>query len=303
MDEDFLDVTENSKKVWIFFIFIVVLIVILGYFLIFRKFNFGAKTVQLEYGSTLSENVEDYLTKKVVNPKDYKLNTSNVNPNEIGSYTYTITYNNITKKGTVNVEDTTPPDFTLQEFIVEEGSETYYLGDFLATCEDVSKPCLVSLKNEKDESLFNKVGTHTIDIVVTDLYGNKKEGQATLKVVEKGSYVNPKTTDLEIASNSREDSSFKGTVYKKLEKALEPNSDAADDVMSEISAIDLEQYIITNYAGYRLVSSEIIELYNKSSYVVGYSIEATISNGTEKVIYIEESKVPSNETTDQTSEE
>lgn len=292
MDEDFLDVTESSKKVWIIFIAVIVVLAVLGYFFIFKKYTFGIKTVKLEIGSTISTDVEDYLTRKVANPSEYKLDVSKVNTDEAGTFTYTVTYNGITKKGKVEVKDTKAPEFTLQELVVEEGNTDYFLGDILEKCEDISMPCLVSLKNEDDIKLFDQVGTHKIDIFVSDIYGNKVDAKGDIKVVEKGTYVDPKSQDLEVASNSRDDENFNGLIYEKLDKALRASGDEADDAMAEVSKIDLEAYVNVNYPGYKLVSSEIIELFNKSSYVVGYSIEIVITNGTLKTVYADKSKVP-----------
>ncbi len=65
------------------------------------------KEITLEINNTLSADVKDYLA----NPNDIddivinrlKLDTSNVNVNEIGSYNFTITYNKKIYNGTVNV--------------------------------------------------------------------------------------------------------------------------------------------------------------------------------------------------------
>lgn len=295
MDEDFLDVTESSKKIGIILILIILTILIAGYFLVFKKFYFSLKTVEVELGSSVSENVEDYLNQKGASLKDYELDISKVNVNEVGEYTYTVTYNKTTKKGKVKVVDTTPPEFTVQELVIESG-EDYYLGDFLASCEDLSKPCLVNLKNEKDESKFSIVGTHSIDIVVTDIYGNAGYSSVSLKVVEEGSYVDPKALDLEYYSNSKELDPFDGIVYEKLEKGLATDSEEAKDMMNIVGTVDLEAYVKANYPDYTLKSSEIIELYNKSSYIIGYSIMLTINNGKDSVVYVDKTKVPTTET-------
>ena len=154
MDQDFLDVTENSKKTGFIFVLFVIIIGVLGYFVVFKQVYFSVKNVKLELGEELSENINDYLSKKVIDTSDYKIDISKVKPDEIGEYSYSITYNKIVKKGKVKVVDTVAPTFTLKEMIIEKGSTDYFLGDFLETCEDASKPCLVTLKNEKDEEKF-----------------------------------------------------------------------------------------------------------------------------------------------------
>ena len=292
MDEDFLDVKENSKKVLGFFIIVIIAIVGGGYFLVFRKFYFSLKTVHLELGESLSTDIKDYVNQEIDNVRDWKIDLSKVNESEVGTYTYTVTYNKTTRKGKVKVSDTTPPVFTLQELVLEEGSEEFFLGDFLATCEDYSKPCLVSLKNSKDEEKFGLLGEHSIDLVIADLYGNKSSAEGKLKVLEKGSYVDSKSLDLEYASNSRGTDDFKGKRFISFEKALRPDSGEVGAEINKISLIDLNQYVKTNYEGYRLVESEIIELYNKHGYVIGYSVELKISGEKEKIVYVDKEKVP-----------
>ncbi len=296
MDADFIDVTKSSKHVVVIFFLVIVLIAVLGYFLVFKKYTFSVRTIELELGETLPTEVEDYLTKKVQDPKSYTLDTSGVKVDEVGEYTYTIKHNNITRKGKIKVKDTTPPEFTLKTLTIEEGSLDYYLGDFLETCEDVSAPCLVTLKNKNDEDKFGKIGSYDIDIEIADLYGNKKIAKGNLNVVEKGSYVDPKSKDLEYASNSKGTEDFKGKTYLKLESAIKKDSEAAGEKMSEISSIDLESYVKENYVGASIKSSEIIELYNKSSYIIGYSIEIVLSDG--RTIYVEKSKISASTVTD-----
>lgn len=291
MDEDFLDVTQKSNSSGIIFLFIVVVIAVLGYFLVFKKVYFSAKTVKVELGSTLETDVQKYLSKEVKNKEDYKLNLSSVNTNEVGEYSYTITYNKTSKKGKIKVVDTTPPEFTLETMTIEEGNEDYYLGDVLSSCIELSKPCLVSLKKKSDEEKLKTAGTYNIDITVEDIYGNKKDAVATIVVVPEGQYVDPRTQDLEYASNSQKTNTFDGTIYEKLETAISPSDESARDKLSDISTIDLESYVNANYPGYKLTSSEIIELYNKSSYIIGYAIELKISNGTEKTVYVDKAKV------------
>ena len=267
MDEDFKDVTANSKKMGIIFVLIIVAIMMGGYFFVFKPIYFSVKTVEVELGSGKLS--------------DYELNLGKIDKDTVGEYTYTITNKKITKKGKIVVVDTEAPTFTLQDMTIEEGDEDYFLGSFLATCEDKSKPCLVNLKNAKDESKFKTPGTYTIEIEVSDVYGNKESGKVNLTVVEKGKYTDPKSLDLEYASNSKKTETFDGLIYKKLEKAIEAQTDQARD----------ESYVTTNHPGYKLVSSEIIELYNKSNYVIGYAIELKITNGKEKIVYVDSTKV------------
>lgn len=287
MDEDFLDVNEQSHHIAIIFVLVILVVAIGGYFLVFKKTYFSLRTLEIEIGDTLSKEVDDYLKSRPGSIDDYKIDTSAVKTDEVGEYTYTVTYKKSTKKGKIKVVDTTPPEFTTKELVIEEGNSDYYLGDLLESCIDASKPCLVSLKNSSDGDKYKEVGTHTLEIEVADLYGNKKTGEATLRVVAKGSYIDPRTEDLVYASNSKNIDNFKGTIYKKLDKALNPEIEEARDEISRLSTVDLDRYVRENHAGYKLISSEIVELYNKSSFIIGYSIILTISNGKEVTVYVD----------------
>lgn len=291
MDEDFLDVTNSSKKTGLILFFVILIIALLGYFFVFRNFHFSARNIDVELGSTLSTDINDYLSKKVTNKSAYTLDLRGVNPNEVGDYKYTITYNRRVKTGKIKVEDTTAPEFTLQELVIEEGSE-YFLGDLLTTCEDLSKPCLVTLKNTKDDAKLAQKGEYNIPIVVQDVYGNKKLGNASIKVVGKGEYTDPRTQDLEYASSSKEVKDIESHIYHKLEKAIDSSSEEARDMAGIVGTVDLENYVKVNFEGYRLVDSELIELYNKSKFVIGYAIEIKITNGTERTVYVEKDKIP-----------
>ncbi len=295
MDEDFLDVTTNSKHAGILLMLVIVVLAGCGYFFVFKKIHYSVKTVEIEYGEEPSNDVRDYLKTKVTNYYEYRLDLSRVNTEEVGEYTYYVSHNKTRKKGTIKVVDTKAPEFTLQELTIEENDPDLFLGDFLVSCEDQSKPCLVTLKNSKDEDKFGKIGKHEIEIEVADIHGNKSNATATLNVVKKGSYVDPKSLDLEYASNSKDLEPFKGLIYKKLEKALKPEGEQAGAEMSNVSTVDLEKYVEDNYPGSKLKDSEIIELYNKSSYVIGYSIMLTINNGyKDEIVYVDKDRVNSN---------
>ena len=288
MDEDFLDVTESgSKKIGFILFLIIVAIMLFGYFFVYQKFHFALKTVEVEVNTELSDDVNDYLVKSVVDTSGYELDISKVKTDEVGEYTYKVTYNKIVKKGKVKVVDTKAPVFETKELSVEVGTTDFYLGDFLTKCEDDSKPCIVTFKNQSDENKLNTVGTYDIVIVVSDVYDNKEEATVRLNVVEKGELVDDRTTDLEYSHASVELDNFDGEYYEKLDKAIDPDGEEATNKSAVLSSIDLEEYVSENYEGYTLKSSELIELYNKSNYIIGYAIRITIQNGDgERVVFV-----------------
>ena len=53
--------------------------------------------------------------------------------------------------GKIKVVDTKAPEFTLKEnYQIEENDEDFFIGDVIESCTDLSLPCLVTFKNEKD---------------------------------------------------------------------------------------------------------------------------------------------------------
>lgn len=287
MDEDFLDVTSSGNKlIAIIFILVIIAISIFGYFFVFQKYHFSLKDVDYEIGESLNEDINHYLKKSVVDTSGYKLDLSKVKNTEIGTYSYKVTYNNRTKKGIINIKDTTPPVFSTKELSVEVGDDNFYLGNALETCEDASMPCLVTFKNESDESKLNTPGTYSVDIVVSDIYKNKKETNIILIVVPEGSLETSENMDLEFSKSSAEIPYFNGEYYIKLEKALEDESEEVEDLIEEISTDMIDEYVKNNYSGYNVKNTEIVKMYNKDNYVIGIVVKVTISNGTEKIIYM-----------------
>ena len=287
MDEDFLDVTSSGNKlIALVLILIVVGFSVFGYFFVFQKFHFALKTVNYEIGEEISQDVNTYLKKSVIDTSGYKLDLSRVKNTEVGTYSYKVTYNNRTKKGVINVKDTTPPEFTVKELKVEVGDDNFYLGNALETCEDASMPCLVSFKNDADESKLNTPGTYEITILVADLYNNHKETNIRLTVVPEGELKTSENTDLEFAKSSSETPNFNGEYYIKLEKALEDESEEVEDLIEEISTDMVDEYVKNNYSGYTVKNTEIVKMYNKDGYVIGIVVKVTISDGSEKIIYM-----------------
>ena len=187
MDEDFLDVTQKTNKLFaLLIILLIILFVASGYYLLFIRNNFNLENKKIEVGSHLSTSPSTYISKRTIDYKKVKLDLSRVKSKKVGTYKYYATYHGKRHEGQIEIIDTKPPKFTTKELDVEVGDNTFYLGEFLKTCKDYSKPCLVSYKNPADEKKVNKIGTYNIKIVVSDVYNNKEEAEVTLNVVEEG---------------------------------------------------------------------------------------------------------------------
>ena len=288
MDVDFQDVTEKpSKFTIILFVCVVLLIVVLGYFLVHKKYHFNVKDIKLEQGEAPSENVNDYLTRKVKNTEDYKLDINKVDSKHIGKYTYKVKLGKITKKGTVEVVDTTAPSFKTRTLTVEVGDENFYVGDFVYDCKDQNTPCITKFKKDKDKDVINEVGTHDLSIEVSDVYNNSKEADVKLIVVEKGKL--EENMDMEYDSTSVDGFNFDGEYYLKLNSAIIGGNEQDEKNLMEIASLNWLKYAEKTYPGYNLKNTEVISIYNKNKYVIGYVVRLTIDNGNEKKVLVTKS--------------
>lgn len=240
MDEDFLDVTAKpSKLVYILAILIIIILALLGYYFIFAKDNFTLKDRTIEAGTTLKTDVNYYIKKKGIDKSKVTLNLKKVNINKPGKYKISASYKGKVKYAYITVEDTTPPKFKTKKLVVEKGNHSFYLGEFLSKCEDVSKPCLVNYKNENDEAKLDKVGTYEITIVVSDVYNNEKDAKVTLEVVSEGEA--PNLDDDEYLndeenvknSDSDEDETIKSDSDEKNTVRYKNNKDDREQEMSD----------------------------------------------------------------------
>lgn len=286
MDEDFLDVTEtNSKKVIIVFFLIIVILLVAGYVFVYRPHHFGLKNLTFEVGSELPNDVNEYLKTQVIDTSNYKINLDKVKVNEIGTYEYSVSINKNVVKGKIKIVDTTAPKFTIKEnYQIEQDDDNFFIGDVLESCTDVSLPCLVSYKKDKDANFIKELGEHTFTIIVSDIYKNKKEATVTISVLKKGSIVKEEELDLEFSSSSSNIPEFNDEYYIKLDKAINKDSDEVGDIANEISADKIQKYIEKNYPNNTIKNSEIVLIYNKSEYVIGFVVKITLNN--DKVIYM-----------------
>lgn len=286
MDADFLDVKKDSKLPALIFFLIIIVLGVAGYFLVFKKTYFNTKTVEVELNGKLSTDVFDYVTGSSTNAKDYILDLKGIDTSTIGTYTYKVTYKKVTKKGKVEVADRTAPTFTLQTYRTEENDKNFFLGNVLSTCEDAFKPCIVTFKNKKDADKMNTPGEYELPIYVADIYGNKKEATANIIILKEGTLEDEKKNDLEYSHASTEIENFNNQYYQKLEKGMEPDTEETSGIVTTISAIPWDKYVELNYENCTFKDAQIIEIYNKSDYLIGIAIRLTvIENGQTKQIF------------------
>ena len=189
-------VTKNGKKVRIMtkrelitnivlsFIFVLALCGV-GYgtyYYLFRNNprNFETKNVIVELGEEIPQSVRSYINLTDISEPDYSLDLSGVK-NEIGTYTYKVSYGNTTKTGTITVNDTKAPVITFKD-VKDFDSGTVITKDMLVlSCDDISE-CSYELTSPVDTS---NVGEVTASITAKDNMGNSADYTIDLNILEK----------------------------------------------------------------------------------------------------------------------
>ncbi len=152
------------------------------YYYLFRNNprNFETKNVIVELGEEIPQSVRSYINLTDISEPDYSLDLSGVK-NEIGTYTYKVSYGNTTKTGTITVNDTKAPVITFKD-VKDFDSGTIITKDMLVlSCEDISE-CSYELTSPVDTS---NVGEVTASITAKDNLGNSADYTIDLNILEK----------------------------------------------------------------------------------------------------------------------
>ena len=152
------------------------------YYYLFRNNprNFETKNVTVELGEEIPQSVRSYINLTDISEPDYSLDLSGVK-NEIGTYTYKVSYGNTTKTGTITVNDTKAPVITFKD-VKDFDSGTVITKDMLVlSCEDISE-CSYELSSPVDTS---NVGEVTASITAKDNLGNSADYTIDLNILEK----------------------------------------------------------------------------------------------------------------------
>ena len=189
-------ITKNGKKVRIMtkrelitniilsFFFVLVLCGA-GYGVYYYLFgnnprNFETKNISIEYGEEIPASVRNYINLTDISEPDYTLDTSAVK-NEIGTYTYKVSYGSTTKTGTITINDTKAPVVTFNDVKEFPEGTTITKEMLVASCEDISS-CTYDLTSPVDT---NTPGTITASITAKDNLGNSKDYPIELNIIEK----------------------------------------------------------------------------------------------------------------------
>lgn len=279
--EDFYYEESNAKHVFIkcmLFLFIIGLIS--GGFVYYKRQNtIKLKNVNVELGSELSNNVDDYLINGKKYSSNYKLYLDNVDVNTIGKYSYKVKYNKHTKTGYINVQDTTKPEVTLDDLVTIGKDEEFNPNLLITSCTDKSLPCTATLKNDSDYDKLKNIGTYKIKINVSDTVGNTTEQEVTINVSETGTLSSKVTNDLNYYTNNLNDDKVEHILFIKLDKAIDEDTLEYEGLIQETSAIDFNEYVDDE-----IYSTRLITAYNKYGYVIGIQVEVTFNDGTKKLL-------------------
>lgn len=176
---------KNKKEIKpinkIIFVIIVVALIIGVAFGVYYFLNLSnsavvtLKTPTLNLGDSVSDDINDYATIKGNGAGACTLSKVDVNPNEVGEYSFTISCNKKDYTGKVLVIDEKAPEVSLN-IVYKTLNDTATVEEFVNTCSDPSD-CEVSFVDEAkvSEYLGTAGGPHNIDIRVTDSIGNYKD--------------------------------------------------------------------------------------------------------------------------------
>lgn len=294
MDNEFYVEESNPRNVKIT---ILIIILIIGLFIggfYYLRYNSGIKlkkNIVYSIGSEVSTNPLDYIKSKNISEEEIDLDISDIpltdnKASKIGEYSFTIYYNNKPKKGVVKIIDKKAPIVEVSPITVGEG-EDFELDDLITKCEEDSKPCEVSLKNESDYDKFKSAGEYVVPLIVKDLAGNKTNIDAKV-IVKKGySRENLKKSDLNIDHMETVYDDWNKQMLLKFDEAVHPDkfdSDPKYELLLDLSSEDLSIYLPSEYSGNAIVDTQMIGIYNKYDYIIGFAFRVKLDN--EKYIYL-----------------
>ena len=137
-------------------------------------------------------------------------------------------------------------------------------------------------KNASDEKVQKKAGIYEFKIVATDQAGNKIEKNVRL-IVKKGySYEESKSKDLTVSYVDTDYKDWDNEWMVKLNKGVhEEHLDHVDEYedLMDLASDDMSVYLPIEKNMYRIEEQEIIYIYNKYDYVIGFAMRVKLSNG------------------------
>lgn len=182
---------KQNKLIFVLILVLLIAAVGVGVYIFLNMSNGGAsvsvtpKNVEIEVGSQISTNIEDYATFNGVASSSCSLDTSNITDTSVigAEYSFSITCNGVTYNGTAVVVDTTAPVVVLKEVTVQVNGSVAP-EDFIDTCTDESSCSYEFSDANTVNGYLANIGNYHVDIIVRDEAGNEETVTATLMVVE-----------------------------------------------------------------------------------------------------------------------
>ncbi len=176
-----------NKNTLIGLIMLIIVAVFAVYYFNKPKEEFEVISFDVELGDKLPPRISSYVKSPdgtVTDEISYKLDTSNVIIDEIGTYQYSVLHNGKIKYGNINIVDTTAPKLEVKNLVINEGTN-YEAQEFVANCVDLTG-CNYSFEEAGTEKKYTTPGTYAIYIVAKDAFDNRTIKQASLTIEAKG---------------------------------------------------------------------------------------------------------------------
>lgn len=282
MDEFYYE-ESNPKQVFIKILIILFIIgFCIGIFLYIKNTNtFKLRDIKINLGDKLSLDVEDYIEGNIKEINDYKLYIDEVDVTKVGNYVYKVKYKKHMEEGIIRVIDDKKPEVIPSEDIIIGINEELNLNMLIAKCIDDSLPCRVALKRENDLDKLKKEGTYKIDLIVSDAVGNKTNITVDITSSSTETMSSLQMNDLNYYTNSENDDNIEHTLFVKLDKGISEETHEYESLIRDLSVMDFSEFISEEKEIYDV---KLITVYNKYSYVIGFQVLATFTDGTTELL-------------------
>lgn len=235
-------IVSKKEKIMSIIISIFVLIVLggAGYAIYYFGYKnnpnlFELKNIYLELGEELPNSASSYIkSSKQIDEMEYKIDTSSVVKNTVGSYTYSVNHKGVTKTAQIIIRDTKAPVLTLKdqkELIFQKDSKIAKT-DLVVSCEDISN---CTYKTEYDVSTED-AGEKQVVIVARDDIGNETKEVVTITIIDV-----QKKLECTSQESEADDKSYKYVLIDTL------SFDSNDNLVLKSG---VKKYIYSDYSAY-----------------------------------------------------
>ena len=182
---------KMNKLIFVMIIVLLIAAVGVGVYIFLNMSNEPAQVsvvptaVEIEAGSEVSTDINDYATFTGINSSNCSLDTASITDTSVvgAEYAFSITCGAAVYNGTATIVDTVAPVVVLKEVTVQVGG-SISPEDFIDNCSDASE-CSYTFEDESTvNGYLSTAGNYHVNIVVTDSSGNEVVAEGTLVVTE-----------------------------------------------------------------------------------------------------------------------